>query len=205
MADNTLPISPNELLPSLDPAATRTLSRRADTRLLTPAREHGYELRLLGATVLPRGQVIHRTRQGAWLLTEYKHDPTAASYGGRIPIPAEPHARLTALAAAGVAPDHVWLAHQLPEDWQPGQPADVLVPDPRHLRERDENLMRGLTAASRTAVRVLAVGGLALGAMALAPLAMLDGVGLDPVVLGGVQRPELPVVVWVELARWEWQ
>jgi hypothetical protein len=205
MPDNLL-VPPRELFPtSLDPAPIRTLAKRADACLLTPAREAGYELSLLGATVLPQGQVIRRTPHGTWLLTNYSQDPTAASYGGRIPIPAEPHARLTELAAAGVAPDHVWLAHQLPEDWHPGQPLDGLVPDPKHLRQRDQRLIRELTAASRTAAQVLAVGGLALGAIAVAPLAMLDGVGLDPIVLGGVQHPTLPLVVWAELAAWEWQ
>ncbi len=189
---------------NLDPASIQTLSKRADARLLAPAREAGYELRLLGATVLPRGQVIGRTQHSTWLLTEYRQDPTAALYNGRIAIPAEPHARLADLAAAGVAPDRVWLAHQLPRDWQPGQPVDALVPDPRHLRERDQRLIRGLTAASRTAAQLFAMGVLGLGAIALAPLALLDGVGLDPVVLGGVQHPELPLVGWVELARWEW-
>jgi hypothetical protein len=203
---NYLPTLAGGLPPSnLDPAPIRTLTKRADVRLLAPACEAGYELSLLGTTVLPQRQVIRRTQQGTWLLTDYRQDATAALYGGRIPIPAESHARLTELAAAGVAPDHVWLAHQLPGDWQPGQPVDALVPDPKHLRQRDQRLIRGLQAASRTAAQVLAVGGLALGTMALAPLAMLGGVGLDPVVLGGVQHPTLPLVVWVELARWEWQ
>jgi hypothetical protein len=203
---NNLLIPTGGVSPSnLDPAPIRTLTKRADARLLAPAREAGYELSLLGATVLPRGQVIRRTQQGTWLLTNYRSDPTAALYGGRIPIPAQPHARLTELAAAGVAPDHVWLAHQLPRDWHPGQPAHAPVPDPKHLRERDQRLARGLKAASRTAAQVLAVGGLALGAIAVAPLAMLDGIGLDPIVLGGVEHPTLPLVGWVELTRWEWQ
>lgn len=205
MPDNLLARSPELFPPSLAPAPIRTLSQRAEARLLAPAREADYELALLGATVLPQGQVIHRTRRGAWLLTDYRQDPTAALYGGRVPIPAEPHARLIELAAAGVAPDHLWLAHQLPGDWQPGQPARGLVPDPRHLRERDERLVRGLRAASITAMRAFAVGVLGLGAMAVAPLALVSAVGLDPVVLGGVEHPELPLVGWVELARWEWQ
>lgn len=28
--------------------------------------------------------------------------------------------------------------------------------------------------------------------------------GLDPIVLGGVQHPALPVVNWTVLAQWNW-
>lgn len=59
--------------------------------MLSPAREAGYELRLVEATVLPQRQVIARTEWGTWLFVDHVDDPTADAYGGDIPVPADQH------------------------------------------------------------------------------------------------------------------
>jgi hypothetical protein len=173
----------------------------AEQRMLSPARRHGYEVRLLGATVLPQRQVIARTSQGAWLFVDHVEDPTARQYKGKIPIPAEQHARLTALDRAGVHPDVVWLGHQLPATWREGDPIPQLVPAPRHLREKDQRLTQRLRVATELCLK-------GIGALLSAPVAVAGAIaeaGLDPIVLGGVRHPEAPVVQWVLLAQWDWE
>lgn len=191
-------------LPDVPPESDVALALldRAEQRLLAPARARGYELRLLGATVLPQRQVIARTPQGAWVFVDHVADPTALEYDGKIPIPAAEHAKLSELAAAGVRPDVVWLGHELPADYRDGEPIPQLVPSPAHLREKDQRLVQWLRTGSKLFLGFAA----GLGAAALSPL-MLAGAlaGLDPIVLGGVRHPELPVVQWVLLAQWAWE
>lgn len=43
----------------------------AERRMLAPARQRGYELRLVGATVLPQRQVIARSSWGTWIFTDH--------------------------------------------------------------------------------------------------------------------------------------
>jgi hypothetical protein len=170
--------------------------------MLSPARERGYDLRLVGATVLPQKQVIARTDWGTWLFVDHVEDPTARQYRGKIPVPTDQLGRLRDLELAGVSPDLVWLGHQQPDTWQEGDPVDV--PAPKHLREKDERLTRSLTVATQLFLR----GVMATVSLAAAPLAVvgaLAGAGLDPIVLGGVRHPDAPVVQWVLLAQWEWE
>jgi hypothetical protein len=197
-------MSATSLLPAprLSADLESRLIERAECQVLSPARERGYELLLLGATVLPQRQVIARTEHGTWLFVDHLDDPTAREYDGKIPIPAAEHAQLTDLHEAGVRPDLVWLGHELPQAWEDGDAIPQLVPVPAHLRERDQRLVRWLTEGSKLFLRASA----ALTAAALSPLAIAAaaGSGLDPLVLGGVRHPELPVVQWVLLAQWEW-
>jgi hypothetical protein len=173
----------------------------AERRMLSPARELGYELRLVGATVLPQRQVIARTSQGAWLFVDHVEDPTAEQYQGKLPIPADQHTRLTELYRAGVRPDLVWLGHELPATWREGAPIPKLVPPPRHLREKDQRLTQRLRVATELFLK-------AIGATLSVPFAVAGAIaeaGLDPIVLGGVRHPQAPVVQWVLLAQWEWE
>jgi hypothetical protein len=185
------------------------LAEAAERRMLAPARKRGYELRLVGATVLPQRQVIARSQSGTWLFVDHVDDPTAHQYKGRIPIPAGEYARLTELDRAGVRPDLVWLGHELPPTWREGDP--IPVPTPIHLRRRDERLSRGMQLATGLMLR-------AVGATLAAPLVMAGaiaeagaaavaeaGAGLDPVVLGGVRHSQAPIVQWALLAQWEWE
>jgi hypothetical protein len=188
--------------PRITGAIEPALAELAEQKLLSPAREAGYDLRLVGATVLPQRQVIARTQWGKWLFVSHVHDPTAQQYGGKIPLPAAEHERLTELHLAGVRPDLVWLGHQLPDTWEAGQP--VPVPSPAHLREKDERLTLRLAEATRLYIRG---AGMLLTAATAAPLAALAalGAGLDPIVLGGVRHPQFPLVEWALLAQWEWE
>jgi hypothetical protein len=191
--------------PRLSADVEPRLIELAEHRMLAPARRAGYELRLVGATVLPQRQVIARTEWGTWLFVDHVEDPTAQQYRGKIPVPAEHHARLTEMDRYGVSPDLIWLAHQQHEDWQEGD--RVVVPAPRHLREKDERLK--VQMATGTNWFLKAAGAVVVAAAAL-PLSVVGaiagaGVGLDPLVLGGVKHPELPVVEWVVLAQWEWE
>lgn len=187
--------------PPLNSELQLGLRERAERRMLSPARDRGYELRLLGATVLPQRRVIVRSRWGTWMFVDHLEDPTAELYAGRIPVPAEQHARLLELERVGVDPDVVWLGHELPERWREGDP--VPVPAPAHIREKDQRLTGRLTFASR----VFLLGAVATLGLAAAPLAALAtlGAGADPIVLGGVRHPDAPVVQWALLAQWEWR
>ena len=179
------------------------LRDRAERQVLSPARERGYELRLLGATVLPQQQTIVRSPHGTWMFVDHVEDPTALEYDGKIPIPAVEHAKLTDLHQAGVRPDLVWLAHELPSTYRDEDPLPQLVPVPAHLREKDQRLVQWLTTGTKLWLGAAA----GLGALALSPLAIAAaaGAGFDPLVLGGVRDPELPVVQWVLLAQWDWE
>jgi hypothetical protein len=77
-------------------------STLVDERMVIPAREAGYELELVGATVLPTEQTIAKTDRGTWLFVDHVNDPTANEYRGRLPIPAEQMAHLAELDRAGV-------------------------------------------------------------------------------------------------------
>jgi len=197
-----------DLLPAGDPDDPLALETRtlALDRMIEPAREAGYALHLVGATVLPQHQTIVHTAAGRWLLTDHREDPTADQYGGKIPIPEDQLARLRDLDAHGVAPDLVWPAHELPPDWQEGAPLPHLVPPPPALRETDERLASGLGAATKAfalAAGVTAGGAAAVPALALG--AIVSSVGLDPIILGGVCHPKAPIVQWAILAQWAWE
>lgn len=192
--------------PRLSTDIERSLVERAEHRMLAPARKAGYELRLVGATVLPQRQTIAKTQWGTWLFVNHLDDPTADQYGGRIPIPKDQMLQLATLDCHGVHPQHVWIGHELQPTWKEGDPASPLVPPPSELREKDERLRLRLQALSQLYLKL--VGGIIGGAGALpiaAGAALVSGAGLDPIVFGGVQHPELPLVQWAVLAQWTWQ
>jgi uncharacterized protein YjeT (DUF2065 family) len=189
--------------PRSDLSVSSELSERTEARVLAPARQRGYELRLVGGTVLPQRQVIARSQWGTWLFVDHAEDPTAREYGGKIPIPLVQHARLSDLAQAGVRPDVVWLAHELPAGWEEGEAIPQLVPAPAHLREKDQRLVQRLRALSDATLKAAGMT-LAVAGAAASSLTVL-GAGLDPIVLGGIKHPQYPVVEWVVLAQWEWE
>jgi hypothetical protein len=75
----------------------RTLFEQVQARVLEPGRRAGYELQLLGGTVLPQRQVIATTDHGKWLFVDHVDDPTAQRYKGKIPIPRDRHTKLVNL------------------------------------------------------------------------------------------------------------
>jgi hypothetical protein len=187
--------------PRVSTQVQRTLFELAEARVLEPGRRAGYELRLLGATVLPQRQVIATTQHGKWLFVDHVDDPTAKLYRGKIPVPRDEHNKMVNLDRHGAYLDYAWMGHQLPTEWQEGDP--VPVPVPRQLREKDEKLTLWLNRAVE--VFAMAAGGLL--AVAASPLAIgaVAGAGFDPIVLGGVRHPEEPIVLWTLLAQWEWE
>lgn len=175
------------------------LAELAESRIVAPARRAGHELRVVGSSRLPRReQVIVQTTNGPWLLVDHRDDPSADPYGGKLPIPKEILPTLDELDAAGVWPDHVWIGHELPNGWKEGDDLTNLIPPPAKLRRRDELLLKTI----RTVIRLTGQAVATTGAVALSPLALI---GADPVLLGGVQHPTEPLIVWVELARWNWK
>jgi hypothetical protein len=150
---------------------------------------------------MPTEREICRSEHGDWLFVSHHDDPTAKNYGGKIPVPTAERQRLAALKDAGVRPDLIWLAHELPVGWDETQELPNLVPAPPHLRKHDEALTRAIRITA-TAAGVLAgtaiAAPLAIGAIGIAGM-------LDPIVLGGVKHPNLPVVQWAVLAQWTWE
>jgi hypothetical protein len=188
------------------------LNELTERKMLVPARQAGYELALVGATVLPQRQTIERTPYGTWVFVDHMEDPTAVKVGvdllraeaeSKIPVPSDQLERLWALRNAGVRPDLVWIAHQLPDNYKDGDPLPQLVPPPKQLREKDQRLTLGLKQTTKLfvqGVRELA----SITATAAAGIASV-GVGLDPIILGGVRHAEHAIVQWCVLAQWEWE
>lgn len=194
-------------VPVLDPDPRAVLARLLSVKVLEPARSIGLELVTIGCTAVPpTGHQVCWTDFDAWLFTASADDPTSKAYGGKIPIPGAARQHLERLADAGVAPDLIWLAHQLPPAWLSGDPIPDLVPAPAHLRRFDDVLMLPVRGIKKipgliaTATDALGLGFLAI----LAALSETTYDGLDPVVLAGVKHPGLPVAQWAVLARWDW-
>jgi hypothetical protein len=194
--------------PQLSAEAEQELTELVEQRMLAPARKAGYELRLVGATVLPQQQTITRTQHGTWAFVDHLEDPTAAEYNGEIPVPEDQIPWLIELGRRGVKPQFIWIGHQLPDSYRDGEPLPQLVPDPRPLRELDERLTLQLAKALRVYLKGVLI---LLGMAASAPLVVVGGaatavgVGLDPIIFGGVKHPQLPVVMWCALAQWDWE
>lgn len=193
--------------PRLDAGIEQSLSELTEHRMLSPARRAGYELRLVGASVLPQRQTIARTNRGTWLLVDHCQDPTAAQHKKssllpsrrRIPVPQEQINQLRELAKAGVKPNLAWFAHELPSDYQEGDPLPQLVPAPKRLREKDERLARIISGAVEVLTQPLTSSEVSVSSSAAV------GAGYDPIILGGVKHPDYPVVGWCVLAQWDWE
>ncbi len=184
--------------PRMSAEVQRGLSNLVDERMVIPAREAGYELALVGATVLPTEQTIAKTDRGTWLFVDHVDDPTSREYRGRLPIPAEPLAHLAELHRAGVRPQFAWIGHELPTGYKEGEPVPRLVPPPRQLREKDERLTLRLGSIAKVWATTLA-------GLVVAPAAALGAIGTDPIIFGGVRHPDQPVVAWCVLCSWDWE
>jgi hypothetical protein len=222
-------------LPSRPLAVTeRTeLAEQLERDIFGPARAIGRNLPTArGPSEQPSSPCIWQDGSRSWYFASYLEDPSADE-SGRIPVPQEQLARLEELFRAGVHCDLVWIGHELPETWKPGDP---LVPEPpRTRRQREaldtavtglssgvkkaadaaETVGRGVEKATLGAAMVtagLAAGVAAAGVAAVlpvvtaaagAPASALLVIGMDPVVLGGIIHSS-GSVMWVELARWNW-
>lgn len=194
MADDLI-FPPSDSSSDLVVRATMEL---VEQRLALPARRVGYELRAIGPSAVPERSGPVWTPAGPWWLNSHLNDPTAEEFKGKIPVPPEQIARLQKLNEAGVRPDHLWLAHELPSGYKGGDPLPQLVPPPKHLREKDERL----TVVLKRAAKALGmVAGTTL-AIAASPIALI---GADPIILGGVEHPTEPIVGWCILCQWNWE
>lgn len=186
----------------LEPA--RRLMAETDRRMLVPARRIGCDLQPLGVSRLPAARIneTRYTETGPWKIVDYRDDPTRDD--GDMLIPVDVLSRLEELDRANVRPQFLVVGHQLPPDWHEGQPIPP-VPSPRHLREKDQLLTQRLEFGSKLLFGAL--GGLLV--VAMSPLALgaavVAGAGLDPIFLGGVKHPELPLVEWCCICGWEWE
>jgi hypothetical protein len=170
------------------------LAEEAERRILSPARTAGFDLRPAGITGPPRQGEIVTGPWGKFGLTDHLRDP--AMNDGQLPIPPDQIVRLRELDRV-IHSDLLWLAHGLPADWQPGQPLPPLVPTPRRLREADARRVELWAKVFKWIGTSAKAVGRAAGSVA--------AVGLDPVVLGGIQHPHAPAVYWVVLAQWDWE
>jgi hypothetical protein len=138
--------------PTLLPAPRLTVDVEAklleltERRILSPAREAGYELHLVGATVYPQRQMIAKTQYGQWLFVDHWVDPTADK-DGKLHVPPDQQPRLLELDRL-IAPGLLFMGHQLPDSYREGDPIPQLVPAPKRLREKDERLSQGLRTTS---------------------------------------------------------
>jgi hypothetical protein len=185
--------------PTLQADARSVLADLVLRRMLEPASAGGLELTTTEPTLVPSQTEVCWTASGAWLLVAPSQDPTSRNRDRRIPVPMAEEMRLALLEVAGVEPDLVWLAHQLPATWAEGEAIPDLVPAPPRLRHIDEMLLGPVRGAKKLA-SLIKIAGRSLPA----GLTAIAEVGLDPVVLGGVVHPSLPVVQWAILAEWTW-
>ena len=200
----------NDLIQAPPPAE---LIERTEESLLAPARRAQLELPVIGTSEEPHGDVYWQDPTSQWwLFSHHLSDPTAEQYGGVV-VPEEQREKLVRLLREGFSPDLVWVGHELPARWSPGETLPDLVPAApasTALAIGGGSIKPELSAGSaqaavtigRSAFKVtktLVVGaatvGLALGAT------MAE---LDPIIIAGVRHPDLGAVTWVEVTRWSW-
>lgn len=202
--------------PSLDVRTRAELEAFVGHRIVGPAKSIGYDLPARGFSEPLTGESWWQRPDGDWLLaTPRSLDPAVAQSGGTMPAPPKVCERIVELHRAGVTCDHVAVVHELPMGVGPGDALPALVPQgtPALGDEQAVALSQAGLDLAVQAVRGVAVlsgaaiaGGLAVGAGGVAVLGALTvgAARLDPILLGGVEHPEIPAVAWAELARWAW-
>lgn len=191
-------------------ALLRDMEAKITTRLLQPARSIGrHDVGIVAVTPIPQQPIVQKTPGGTWFFaSDYREDPGLVR-DGSIAIPQDQLDELWRLHCAGVHPDLLWIAHEIPAGWAPGRPLPDLVPSAPRVQTLDaelERFVRLTVRASAEVARGIAIVtgvtvGLAVGA-AVAPLALA---GLDPVVLAGFRHQTEPIAAWAPLAAWEWK
>jgi hypothetical protein len=189
-----------------DMPLAHSLARRAGS-VVEYARAERLEIPVIGsAPLFEEVRLVTRTRP-AWALYNLSRDPLYLA--GRFPVPARHLRRMRRMEAAGIQFDAVYVAHELPDDFRPGQDPltlQVLAPEPP---------TQAVTMANHLGLatdRILSV----CAALAGAPFALLAtaGAGIsavlrDPVLMGALVPPGVnpdPGVpaIWFLLAAWRW-
>jgi hypothetical protein len=175
------------------------LELRLQRAILEPGRAVGRDLPVLGVSERPQDSCYWQRGDGSWMFaTDYRTDPTFAALDGRIAMPRAALEAFAALTDAGLECDTIWMVHDLPPTWRPGDPIPG-VPDPpaaRRSRSGPDKVASAPQRIRQAAAKLNEV-------RATAPQSI--SVGLDPVVLGGLTHAETGAVLWVELARWDWE
>lgn len=202
-----------------DQTLLRELRPELVRRVVAPARTIGFDMKPLGVSGIPSEELFYQqTPAGNWLvISDYLRDPTRTGLTRKIPVPPDQLARLVAIRDAGCDFDRIWVAHEIPETWQPGTKLPRLVPKPRPVREFDARLSSALIATLMAPVRAGAAIAHALDEAAARaserrarPRSVIfddwqGGDSLDPIILGGLDHPVREAVVWFLLAQWEWE
>lgn len=200
----------------LDERVRQELETLVGSRIIGPAKAIGYDLSARGFSEPLTAETWWQRPGGDWVLaTPRALDPAVVQSGGQMPAPPEVCGRIAELHRHGVTCDHVAVLQVLPAGVGPGDPLPDLVPKgaPALGDEQAVALSQAALDLAVQAVKGVAVlsgaavaGGLAVGAGGVAALGGLAvGVArLDPILLGGIEHPEVPAVAWAELAHWEW-
>jgi len=198
------------LAPLQDVPRQLELKEAVSRRVLAPARLIGEELEVAGLAPIPDGPLVQQTPHGTWFFAaDYLNDP-GLRQDRAIAIPDRELTRLHQLRDAGVSVDLIWIAHELPEHWRPDVPLPLVVPDAPRYRQLDQSLEKFVIGAAQLtfkAARGIAIATAAAGALGVGLVGGIAtaGVGVDPVILGGIRHPSEPIAFWVVLAQWEWE
>jgi hypothetical protein len=203
-----LPVLPSAH--ALEPAVVRELEALVGRKMTAPAKRIGQDLPgpVRFSAPLEEPCWWEESPEKWWLAVPRALDPAAAQHGGAMPTPPEVCERIMRLAASPEFDcDDVVVVHEMPPGLKPGEPIPDLVPkaSPRLSGEKVVELSALPLRLARTALEGMAVASLAVGSAALLTGAGVAGAAaLDPILLGGVRHPELPLVGWQEIARWAW-
>ncbi len=190
------------VLEASPPLVSTELEPLVERQLLAPAASIGIDLPVVGVSEVPRQPVLTYAGNRPWYFCNYIEDPTARQFGGYIPVPEAEHVRLTAQLDAGVRPNVVWLAHEVPATWREGQELPNLVPpDVRPVVRPGAVTVSGQRLSVQVVRRAV---DFATGVAANRPRVINELRHLDPIVLGGVTDAAGEYAAWVELARWDW-
>lgn len=187
-----------------EPAVRSELEELLRVQVLEPAATIDRHLPVFGIThPLTEPELVRSEEFGTWFFVNGFEDPTIETFGAQ-PIPAKIRQELRDLANTGLPLNRIWVAHQVPDDWPEEAPLPQLVPDQPRIRRADESLIK-FSDAFAQGLGLLA-GAVAVGLAAGAAVAVAGAatVGLDPLILGGIDHPTQPATIWVVLAQWEW-
>jgi hypothetical protein len=192
-----------------------------EDRILGPIAKAGYDAPPPPVlTSRPGSLEVRYTDRGTTLTAaRYEQDPLIDHDRGLVRAPRSQQKKLKALEKAGIDPDHVWVLRELPGVWRPGEipPRMMGVETAETARSRHiQHLQVGaaafavgrallytagaavvLATGAVVAVGAITIAGVGMGAVA--PLA----VGLDPIVLAGVEHARTGAIAWTPIAAWD--
>jgi hypothetical protein len=204
--------------------ASPALEERLEQQVFAPARAAGFEeLAVATVTDPPPPIETKRSPDGKWwVASTFELDPVMVANGGVMEAPEEVVTELRDMRSAGIDFDQVWVLSELPAEWTPGTPPPKMrlaggdTQAGQVVRNQETVFAAALEALRLTAQAVgmavkgtAVVGGAAIGAAGAATVGVAGAafgvgasMGLDPVILGGVEDPESGKIAWVPIAAW---